>query len=81
MDYAANWAASGAQVPHIDWAAMNQGLKAAAKSAPVAVSWQTDFVNHLGRSEADRNPNAKLRIQIDPAPRVSAGLSSLETLS
>ncbi len=38
--------------------------------------WMVDFVNHLGLSETERNPNAALRLHIpvssDPAPRLSS---------
>ncbi len=62
-----NWmAASGATVPGIDWGALNRAHPSAARSVPApAASWQTDFVNHLARSEAERNPNARMRIQLD----------------
>jgi len=44
-----------------------------------APAWQSDFVNHLARSEAQRNPNASLRVQINLAPKVSADLSALHS--
>jgi hypothetical protein len=42
-------------------------------------AWQSDFVNHLARTEAQRNPNANLRVQINLAPQLSPGLSALHS--
>ncbi len=36
-------------------------------SAPDSVGWMTDFVNHLGKSETERNPNAKIKVLVPPA--------------
>jgi hypothetical protein len=35
-------------------------------------AWQDDFVNHLARSEAQRNPNASLKVQVDVAPKLGS---------
>jgi Ca2+-binding RTX toxin-like protein len=48
--------------PAIDWSGKffdNTGLPKTSSSA-----WLEDFVNHLGQNEAQRNPNASLRVQI-----------------
>jgi hypothetical protein len=65
----------------IDW---NRRYSAPEKVAiPVAASrnqdWQGDFVTQLGRSDAERNPNASLRLQINVAPKLKAELSSIHS--
>ena len=48
-----------------------QGAPAAAY-APV---WMDDFLNHAGKSEQERNPNASMRISLPPvAMKPAAGL-------
>ncbi|MBL8470825.1 MAG: hypothetical protein JNM98_03430 [Rhodocyclaceae bacterium] len=69
-------AAAPTAQPVIDW----QGSYAEAsrkKAAPATDSrWLGDFVNHLGRSEAQRNPNAALRVLLPVehgiAPKVNS---------
>ena len=50
----------------------------AAKSSalPGATDWRLDFVNHLGRSETERNPNAKLRVLAATTAKVTPEISS-----
>ncbi|HET6787902.1 MAG TPA: hypothetical protein VFH49_08075, partial [Aquabacterium sp.] len=59
------------------------GASPSLSSTPAPVSsgqWQQDFVNHLARSEAERKPNAGLRITLQPEVSASASpsLSSLD---
>ena len=42
-----------------------------------APGWVGDFVNHLARSDAQRHPNAALKLQLDVQTRVSSGLGTL----
>jgi hypothetical protein len=72
----------GVAAPQINWTPIGtdtppQILVAAPAKAP---AWQSDFVNHLARTEAQRNPNANLRVQINLAPKVSANLSALHSI-
>ena len=84
-------AADGARrLPTVDWSAPVRPPADTAVSRKAtgpgvatpssAASWQRDFVNHLGRTEGQRNPNAALRLQIDLASRVSASLSKMESV-
>ena len=70
-----------AVAPIIDWSGSYAAV--VANKAPPASSkssaWQGDFVNHLARNEAQRNPNASLKVQINVAPKVSPNLSSLQS--
>jgi Ca2+-binding RTX toxin-like protein len=64
----------------IDWGNVYQ--EPAAALAPSAAAsgttdWRSDFVTGLGRSEAERNPNASLRVQVNVAPKVKPELSVL----
>ena len=55
--------------PVIDWsAALEPGVQAAAQAAPNR-GWVGDFINHLARSEAQRNPNLGLRVHADVTPK------------
>jgi len=47
--------------------------KAVAAPAAAEKAWVSKFVNTLGSSTAERNPNAKLRIPVAPPPSVSVG--------
>jgi hypothetical protein len=40
--------------------------------------WVDDFVNHLAKSDAQRNPNSGLRLHLDVAPRLTKGVSAAE---
>jgi len=60
--------------PRIQWGKFqHQPVVPAPQAQPL---WVDDFVQHLGKSEAVRNPNASLRVQIPvaaqttPSPRV-----------
>jgi hypothetical protein len=50
--------------PVIDWrgglSAERPGIEPAANPAPAG--WMTDFLNYLGKSKAEREPNAKIKI-------------------
>ena len=58
--------------PAIDWSA-NYAVNLVPNVSPVK-DWQQDFVNHGARSEAQRNPNASLKIQVGLAPKLGAAL-------
>ena len=60
--------------PVIDWSNGSTRTVAAEASAS---KWVGDFINHLGKTEAQRNPNAALRLQVDAAPKVTPRLSVL----
>jgi hypothetical protein len=51
--------------------------KADKKDAPASSqpAWHGDFVNHLARSESQRNPNLGIRVQVDAGSRVGATLN------
>jgi hypothetical protein len=66
-----------AAAPTIDWKAPVIASPAAVASAK-ASNWQEDFVNHLARSEAQRNPNAGLKVQVNVTPKLAATLGALE---
>ena len=68
--------------PRIDWAHIHTDTapKILVATPAKAPAWQSDFVNHLARTEAQRNPNANLRVQINLAPKVSADLSALHSI-
>ena len=74
-------------VPVFDWSALGrqaeqpaqrQSSGRVAASTSGAATWQLDFVNHLGRTEKQRDPNAALRLQVDLSPRVSVKLSTMQ---
>jgi len=54
--------------PTIDWTQQGGGEAAKKKKATEAdagdskSSWRTDFVNALGATDGDRNPNARIRV-------------------
>ena len=85
---AASTAAStqvGTAAPLIDWgraplaaAAESRGARSAVDRVREAAPWQARFVNHLGATAEQLNPNAKLRVQVDVTPRVAAELASAE---
>jgi hypothetical protein len=61
----------------IDWSTSVLDTSKTKKTDRPALSqaaWLGDFVNHLARSEAQRNPNLGIRVQIDAASRVSPTL-------
>ena len=57
-----------AAMPVIDW---QGGIFGAGASTPAPTSetarWTTDFANYLGKSESERNPNAKIKVLIPQA--------------
>jgi hypothetical protein len=65
--------------PHVEidwssaWAPAPQQSRAPQASAKAVVgdAWQQRFVNHLGATPDKLNPNAKLRIMLPVAPRIS----------
>ena len=69
---------SQADSPVIDFSGKfsGNGVWASPTSGSNKSKWMVDFVNHLGLSEAERNPNADLRLHIpvssNPAPRLSS---------
>jgi len=73
-------AAGAAQVgaPVIDWTARPASSRPALQSPPKADSgkvWLDSFVNHLGRTQDERNLAFKLRIPAVPAAVVKATVS------
>jgi hypothetical protein len=66
-----------ADAPAIAWSA-NYGGSLLPPSPPA--HWQQDFVNHLARSEAQRNPNAALKLQVDLSPKLTAASRGIEPL-
>jgi hypothetical protein len=72
-----SWTATvlpGHTAPSIDWSATYGGpVVGTAPAAGKTAKWQDDFVNHLARSEAQRNPNAGLRVQVDVSPKLNSG--------
>ncbi len=53
----------------IDWNGSAFGADTGSTSASSSdyTGWMTDFVNHLGRNESERNPNAKIKVLVPPA--------------
>jgi hypothetical protein len=50
----------------------------AKKAGPASsASWQRDFVNHLGQTEKQRNPNLGLRLHVDANGKIAPSLTSL----
>ena len=67
---AAHDVASGARLPVvIDWvrSAFGERSGGAADSSHGGAAWMSDFANHLGRSESERTPNAKIKVLVPPA--------------
>jgi hypothetical protein len=63
----------------IDWSAdapESSKAKKLDKAAPSQPAWLGDFVNHLARSEAQRNPNLGIRVEVSAASRVSGSLKA-----
>jgi hypothetical protein len=56
--------------PRIEWDKV-YGRAPAQSAGPANAPWLRDFVQHLGQSEAQRNPNASLRIHIPVTPQAS----------
>jgi Calx-beta domain/FG-GAP-like repeat/Bacterial Ig domain/TLD len=67
---------SSALAPLIDWKSKPVGDdKSAEEETPQ--TWIADFLNHAGQSEAQRNPNAGLRIHVPVAGKIAAEVSQL----
>jgi hypothetical protein len=61
----------------IDWGETTDGVVKAKKGdTPVTAqpAWVGDFVNHLARTNSERNPNLGIRVQVDTASKVSSTL-------
>ena len=61
----------------IDWnAPVLDGVKAKKGDAPVTAqpAWVGDFVNHLARTNGERNPNLGIRVQLEAGSKVSSTL-------
>jgi hypothetical protein len=57
----------------IDWSAGTAPMPLTVSAVAARTSnWQDEFVNHLAKTEAQRNPNAGLRIQVDLSPKLGA---------
>jgi hypothetical protein len=62
--------------PVIDWSARVADLPV---PTPAKVpAWASDFVSDLGRSDAERNPNEKLRVKTPVLPNATLKLGSLK---
>lgn len=60
-------ALADAPAPMLVWDAPLVAPVTVVHSAPAAApAWMDDFLNHLGKSEQERNPNASLRISVAP---------------
>jgi hypothetical protein len=58
----------------IDWAAARYGEPSRAETATASsspVAWLSDFLNHLGKSKAEREPNANIKIAAPASAKVS----------
>jgi hypothetical protein len=58
----------------IDWSGtFDQPAKKKDKAgdAPAQPAWLGDFVNHLARSETQRNPNLGIRVHVETGSRLS----------
>ena len=77
--------ASATQLPVIDWAAafgperVEKALQEPRSKNTLAVAsgWQLDFVNHLGKTDQQRNPNAALRLHLELKSSPVAHVSNL----
>jgi hypothetical protein len=61
----------------IDWSTSVLDTSKTKKTDQPALSqpaWLGDFVNHLARGEAQRNPNLGIRVQVDAVSRVGSSL-------
>ena len=70
--------------PVIDWSVHEAAAPIGPKVDPVRVGpktgWVTDFVNGLGQSEDDRNPNAKISLKLPVVQTISKLASKLGKL-
>jgi hypothetical protein len=59
----------GAPAPVINWqgSAFGAGIESTPQPASQPASWMTDFANYLGKSEAQRNPNSKIKVLVPQA--------------
>ena len=66
--------------PVVDLSAKKAGVGSwlAAPASGAKAKWMDDFVNHLGRSETQRNPNAALRLQVPTSVNIAPRLSALD---
>jgi hypothetical protein len=67
---------AGNTTPAIDWSNPvidASGQRKAGRGAPSS-AWLGDFLNHLGQSETQRNPNLGIRVQMEAASKVSSTL-------
>ena len=64
-DRSINWGEAGTDV-----------VKLKKGDTPVTAqpAWAGDFVNHLARTNSERNPNLGIRVQVDVASKVSSTL-------
>jgi hypothetical protein len=76
-----NMGTSQVESPAINWNGKffdkEKGIKTT-RSAE-APGWKTDFVNHLGQSEIQRNPNASLRVNISAGSKILPEVNSLSS--
>jgi hypothetical protein len=77
LDFSALLPHVAASAPAIAWSVDYDGVLL---PPTPAAGWQQDFVSHLARSEAQRNPNAGLRVQVELAPKLAATSRGIEPL-
>jgi hypothetical protein len=77
LDFSALLPRVTAPAPGIAWSVSYEGTLLPPTPAS---GWQQDFVSHLARSEAQRNPNAALKVQVDLAPKLGASSRGIEPL-
>ena len=71
---------STAPAPAIDWTARAPAFAIApASSMRDSAPWTSDFVNSLGRSEEEANPNSKMRLKLPTVVKASPVTVQLET--
>src|SRR5262249_7295132 len=47
----------------IAWNSSEAGVIGGKQSSTASADWLDDFLNHLGKNETQRNPNAAIRVQ------------------
>ena len=67
---------AGNTTPAIDWSNAVIGVSEQRKAGQRAPSsaWLGDFLNHLGQSETQRNPNLGIRVHMEAASKVLSTL-------
>jgi len=69
-----------AGAPVIDWSASPAAVPLVSPVGTASAKWQDEFVNHLGRTEQQRNPNAALKVELTPKLGGAAGRNPQATV-